>query len=547
MLARQTAYPVAYAELRRRAARKSLICFIQQVAPWFTIEEIHVAIAAHLEAVAEGRVDRLMIFMPPRAGKSRTVSVFFAAWWRGLYPSDEIMQVCYAISLAEEHSDNVRALMRLPEYRAIFPEISVSRATASKKRWRVDAIVSEDGTADETAGYREGQYAASGTTGGIAGKGFNLGIIDDPMSEQDKNSDGAIRRVNGWYGPGFYTRRQPERNAIVVMMTRWRKDDLAGYLLEQAKNGGEFADKWVVLQIPAVLTREAAETLNRFTAANDNFPGLKLIRLEEGDSFSPRRWTKAELERSRANMTERDWNALYLQNPTQEEGVILKRKFWRKWPDKEPPFVEVIYQFYDTAFEDGEENDYSARTTWGIFLHSDTGEKEDMRYHAILLEGWQERVPAADLKAEAKKAWWGDRARKSADVMRPDRIYIERRASGHQLIQELRRARLPARPWLPPKGSRHNKGKVPLAHVASIPLQLGSVWYMDRKFAQEVIGQCADFPFGEHDDWANTVIMALVEFRRRFLLQVEDDEPDDEEKEEMELNRPPARTRRLYG
>src|SRR5262249_10325098 len=131
-----------------------------------------------------------------------------------------------------------------------------------------------------------GEYHATGVTGGIAGKGFNLGIIDDPLSEQDAYSILAKKRVAEWYGPGFYTRRQPEASAILYMGTRWAKDDLAGTLLSKAKEE-RTADKWIVLSIPAVVDIDAARMLS--SVAKDPLlsptSAGRALRFKEGMSF----------------------------------------------------------------------------------------------------------------------------------------------------------------------------------------------------------------------------------------------------------------------
>lgn len=510
-----------FVEVRRRLCQRSLIAFIQYVAPWFTIEEVHLAIAAHLEAVAEGKIDRLMIFMPPRAGKSQMLQ-FFEAWWVGKFPSDQLMMISYKSDRAEGFSKEVRDLIMTPEYQAVFPLVRMDGRSSARKRWQVKHLKADNDNdkdalldGEAPAGpVKPGRSEAAGVGSGIAGAGFNLGVIDDPMSEQDKDSETALKAVQEWYPTGFLTRQQPERNAIILVMTRWSNADLAGWLLDKAKSDKE-ADQWVVLRIPAILTEPAAATLNKVSALKC-WGDMKRYRLKEGQSFAPRRWPLKRLRRMKANMPIRDWNALYQQSPSNEEGAILKRKWWRKWPGQKPPMVEFIMSVYDTAIEVGEENDYTARSTWGVFFNEST-----KLYNAILLSGWQDKIEAADLP---------DLVREHIKRFGPDRVLIEKRASGHALIQELRRGNLPVSGWLPPEGSRHNKGKVPLAHIASIMLEAGAVWYMDTESCEDVINNCAQVPVsaGEHDDLANTAIIALIELRLRFWIETRTDDEDDE-------------------
>ena len=529
------------AEAKQLLAQTSLIAFIEIVAPWFIIEEVHVAIAHYLQKVATGEIDRLMVFMAPRTGKSLMASVFFPAWMMGRFPSDKVLTASYQVEMAEGFGSQIRDIVNSREFRAVFPGTALSKSTTAKGYFQIVP----------PGGGQKGEFRAIGTTSGAAGKGWNLGIIDDPLSEQDARSDLAKKKVWEWYPPGFYTRRQPERNRLVLMSTRWAKDDLPGMLLELAKNDKK-ADKWVVLSVPAILDGAAAKVMNTCakTGALD-IPGGPRV-LKAGQSFSPRRWTLAELHRSKNNMPPKYWTALYLQKPVEDEGHILKRKFWRKWPKEDPPPCEFVIQCWDTAFEEEEENDFSARTTWGIFEHVATTERrervikggervitgghEQAMYSAILLERWKKRVQAKDLLALALDAY---------QTYNPDRVLIEKRASGIQLVQELRRYKVPVSPWLPPGGGRYSKSKVPRAHAASIPLEMGAVWYMDRDWADDVISESADFPYGEHDDLTDTVTMALIFLRRTFWLQLPSDE------EQIEDHAPQTRTepgrRELYG
>lgn len=553
--------------LRRVLARESLIAYIKAVAPWFIIEEVHCVIAAHLEAVAAGDIDRFMCFMPPRTGKSLTASTFFPSWYAGKLPSDKIMQVSYKLERARDFSLDVRELMRLPEYRWIFPGVQLAKDAKAAGRWRVEELTSE---AHKLAKQRtqQGQYNAAGTEGGIAGVGFNLGILDDPLSEQDKDSKLAKDRVWNWYGPGFYTRRQPERNAIVLMMTRWSKDDLAGHLLEQKKAG---ADVWTVLNVPAILNKESAKKVYE-VAKEYSTPGLTepdggVRELKEGDSLAPRRMSLKELARSRANMTEADWNALYMGNPTKEEGHILKKKYWRLWPKDKPPECVFIFQMYDTAMEAKESNDYSARTTWGVFEHKER-EGERASFNMILLDRWKDRLETPELKRQivighfgGKKAkeiltrWYPNDKEEIAQLddklqgYLSDRILIENKGGAIGLIQELRKLHdpaVPVWPWKLPRGMSGELGKYARAKLASLVFEQGAVWYMDRTWATEVIDACAACKFDgsdEHDDLEDTVSASAVYVRQTYRVELKTDVDEEEEAREAA----PKPKRKFYG
>jgi predicted phage terminase large subunit-like protein len=302
-------------------------------------------------------------------------------------------------------------------------------------------------------------------------------------------------------------------NGLVSHNTRWSVDDLAGRLLAQAVVDPE-ADQWEVLSIPAILDEEAAALLTRIShepkyrkyLSTPKFPDP--ITFAPGDSFSPRRWPKEELLRAKGQMTRRAWSALYQQSPYEDEGGVLPRDQWKKWPHDKPPACEYLIQVYDTAFEEDESADYSARTTWGIFRRPSDG-----KHACILLERYRKRVSFPELRDEA----WA-----SYKEFEPDRVLIEKKASGHSLIQEMRRKGVPIVPL------KVKDSKLARAHAASIVLEQGCVYYMDRSWAEEVIQECAEFPNGKNDDVLDTAVHAWLFLRRSFHLQLSD-EPDDED------------------
>lgn len=531
-------------EIARRLAQMSFIDFIRAIAPWFVIEEVHLLIADALERIARGENDRLMVFLGPRFGKSTMASIFFPAWYLGKNPHHQSIQVSYKKDLAIGFGRHVRDLIVDQDFQAIFPGVGLRPDVKAAGQWQI-----------EVAGNlkQRGEYFAAGTEAGIAGKGFHLGVIDDPLSEQDFVTKVPRDRVWDWYGPGFYTRRQPEKNAIVLMTTRWATDDLAGRLLKLARENARdmLADQWEVLSIPALIEDQVqadllnakAEEIQRIHQEDENHRArlnarsAKVIPLHSfaiGTSSAPRRMTNKELSRTKSNVPPKTWAALYQQRPSEDEGLILKRKGWRAWGLAAPPRCSLIVACYDTAFEEKETNDYSARTTWGVF------ENELMRgaMNIILLERMNKRLAFDDLVENAIQH------QRAFDC---DLLLIEKRASGHSLIQTLRRRKLPARGWLPPGGT-HEKGKIPRAHGASEVLDNGAVWYMDRDWAYDVIDQCSEFPSGQNDDLVDTVTMALSWFRRggmvEFPDEVEERDADELEEERLEAAK---EKRRLYG
>lgn len=563
---------IDWAQMRRVLCRESLIAYIQTLAPWFTIEEVHCVMAMYLEALATLEIDRLMFFMPPRTGKSQMSSIFFPSWWTGKFPTDKIMQIGHSTSLSRNFARDVRELMRLSEYDWIFPGVRLAKDAKAIGAWRIEEIRAALTALDRRMQRQKlGEYNAAGVTSGIAGKGFNLGIGDDLMSEQDKDSKLVKDRLWNWWGPGFYTRRQPERNVILFTSTRWANDDVAGRLIrDEANQRHHGADVWTKVNIPAILDRDSAKKL--YTVAKA-YGAIEPMLLKEGDSFAPRRWPLKELARSRASLTDRDWNALYLGRPGVDEGHILKKRYWRLWPRKDPPECIFVFSMYDTAFEKSETADNSAQTTWGVFEYR---EKQDERptMNMILLDSWEEKVDAPDLKRHVLVNAWGGKEAKAAlkdmnpqdeemwrdiDVnqigMRPDRILIENKASGIWLVKELRKIRkprpLPVSPWTPPRGNAgmskgRELGKYARAQYGALVLEQGAVWYMDKKWAQRVIDQCAECKFDgtdEHDDLEDTVVHSMIYVRQSYRVELGSDV---DEEEEARASKRPAK-RQFYG
>ena len=483
--------------MRRRAARakgKSFLEFTKAVYPWFQIEAVHVMIAAHFEQLRDGEIDRLMITMSPRTGKSVMTSELLPAWWIGNFPTDKILHASYALGLVEKFGRKIRNMLLDPTYRGIFPNTELAKDSKAAAQWSTT---------------KGGEYNASGAGGGVAGKGFNLLALDDIVSEQDMFSKSAHDAIYEWYGAGIYTRRQADRNAIVATATRWRTDDLPGRLLEDQRTRPD-ADKWTVLKIPAILDDEAAAQLNKYA----DHPAIEEPRTyNAGDSFSPRRWSLVEINRTRGQISRKAWASLYCQSPTEEEGSILLRKWWVKW-EGEPPACEFVLQSYDTAFEESERDDYTARTTWGVFKHPKTG-----RYACCLLAATKKRLNFPDLRANA---WEAYRAHM------PDRVIVEKKASGHSLIQELRKRGVPITASVA-KGSKESR-----ADAASVPLEAGHVYYFESRWADEVIDECAVFPNAPHDDYVDSVCHALIWLRRHFKLDAVTDRRFDKDALEEE-------------
>tara|TARA_R100000654_G_scaffold13871_2_gene30021 strand:- start:614 stop:1441 length:828 start_codon:yes stop_codon:yes gene_type:complete len=264
-------------------------------------------------------------------------------------------------------------------------------------------------------------------------------------------------------------------------MTRWSTKDLTGQLIKA--QGEEDSDQWEVVELPAILP--------------------------SGKPVWPEYWEIKELEKTKASIPVSNWNAQYMQQPTAEEGAIIKRDWWQNWEHKDPPNIKYKIQSYDTAFLKKETADYSAITTWGVFETEDSGD------NIILLSAFKDRYEFPELRrvAHEEYLWW-----------RPDMILIEAKASGIPLTSELRRMGIPVVNFTPSKG---NDKHVRVNSVSPL-FESGKVWApMHEHFAQEVVEECAAFPHGDHDDYVDSMTQALMRIRQGGLIQHPEDARDE--------------------
>ena len=462
---------VMHAEKKiQNKAKNDFMSFVKCVWPEFIEGSHHRHIAKKFNDLAEGKINRLIVNMPPRHTKSEFASFLLPAWMVGRNPKLKIIQATHTGELAIRFGRKAKTLIDSDDYRKIF-ETRLREDSQAAGRW-------------ETA--QGGEYFAAGVGGAITGRGADLLIIDDPHSEQDALSATAMESAYDWYTSGPRQRLQPG-GKIIVVMTRWSTKDLTGKLLAHQKEAK--SDNWHVIEFPAIL--------------EDEEPAVPVW---------PEYWKLSELESVKATLPVGKWNAQWMQNPTSEEGAILKREWWRKYTKEDIPPLEHVIQSYDTAFLKKETADYSAITTWGIFYPD-----EDSGANLILLDAIKGRYEFPELRRlalEQYKYW------------NPETVIVEAKASGLPLTHELRQMDIPVINFTPSKG---NDKHVRVNTCAPL-FESGMIWAPDEKFAQEVIEECAAFPFGDHDDLVDSTTQAIMRFRQGGLLKHPEDYVTEERK-----------------
>lgn len=469
---------------QRQVASSSFLGFVKYMWPSF-IEGTHHKIMAELfDDVIEGRKKRVIINIAPRHTKSEFASIHLPAYFLGRYPDKKIIMASHTSELAVGFGRRVRGLVDRKDFQDLFPGVSLSADSKAAGRW---------------ATSRGGEYFAIGVGGALAGKGADLCIIDDPHSEQDaiigEYNPEVYQKVMEWYEGGPRQRLQPG-GAIIVVMTRWSLRDLTGQLVKKQMNS-KGGDSWEIIELPAIMP------------ATDNLPERPLW---------PQFWKMEELLRTKNSIPISKWNAQYQQKPTAEEGALIKREYWQDWENSKPPKCSVIVQSWDTAFSTSTRANYSACTTWGIFQNEETGK------NAIIL-----------LDAERGKWEFPELKKKALDLYRlhePDICLIEARAAGAPLVYEMRAMGLPVQDVVVGRGAAgQSNDKISRVNSITDVFASGNVFAPKAKrWAQEVIEECAAFPAGEGDDYVDTVTMALHRFRQGGWLVNENDDWDDEVK-----------------
>ena len=475
----------------RTLSRRRLLPFVIRNEPDYQPGWVHKEICEKLEEfeqkVVEGKSPRLMLFMPPRHGKSTLASTQFPAWYLGRNPNHEVISCSYSASLALSFSRKVRQVLREPNYQTVFPKTELSKDSQSTENWLTT---------------KGGGYLAAGVGGPITGRGAHVLVIDDPVkNREDAESATDRNKVWDWYSSTAYTRLAPG-GGVLVILTRWHVDDLAGRLLAQMRGDG---DKWEILSYPAIAVHD-----EKFR--------------EEGEALHPERYDEDALHKIRRAIGPRDWGALYQQNPVAQEGAILKREYWNRWNSHQPPACEYIIQSYDTAFLKTETADFSSITTWGIFYPEghlgqheirEDGEEIDRIFdgkeaHIILLDAIKGRYSFPELKQKSLELY---------QFWQPDTVIIEGRGSGMPLTHELRRIGVPVQNYTPARGN----DKTMRANSVSDIFASGYVWAPDEDWAEDLIEECHQFPSAPHDDQVDSTTQALLRFRQGGFIRLYSD------------------------
>jgi predicted phage terminase large subunit-like protein len=399
--------------------------------------------------------------LPPRQLKSHCASVAFPAWYLAHHPAGHIICASYGQDLADKFARDCRRVMTSAWYQRLFPVRLADRQAVH------DFSTTERGT-----------RMATSVGGVLTGRGADLIIIDDPLKPDEALSESRRNAVNEWFDHTLLTRlNDKERGCIVIIMQRLHQDDLVGHVIEQ--------DNWEILSFSAI-----AEADEKYEI--DSPLGRRLFQRQAGDILHPERELAATLAHIRQTIGEYNFSAQYQQNPTPLGGAMVKTAWLQYYePGQRPDRFSQIIQSWDTANKATELGDYSVCTTWGV---------HDKRYY--LLDVFRQRLNYPDLRRKVQELARRDRPRK---------ILIEDKASGTQLIQELKAHGLHAvTAYQPPSGT----DKIMRLHAQTAAFENGRVLLPSRApWLSDYINELITFPGARHDDQVDSTTQALDHLR----------------------------------
>lgn len=424
--------------LDREDAQNSLLAFTEYTYPKFQPAEHHKIICEALERVERGECKRLMVFAPPRHTKSELCSRRMPAWYLGRNPDRQLICVTYAQEFADDFGRDVRQIVASDEYQNVFTGVSLSPDSKSRNRWHTN---------------QGGVAVFTGVQGPITGRGGHLILIDDPVkNRQDADSETVREAVWAWYTSTLRTRLMPG-GAIVLVMTRWHEDDLAGRLLESMELTGE---QWEIISLPAI---------------------------DAGKALWPEWYDLKSLEQIKATIGPRDWLALFQQSPTADEGTFFKREWFNTYDT--PPAHLNIYMSGDFAVtENG--GDFTELGVWGV--------SPDRRLY--LLDWWFGQTTSDVWITEMverfrywKPQWF---IGESGPIRRAIEPILKRRMFDTSSFCAIE--------WLPHGQANKEASARPFQALCA----QGLVYFPDTTWAERVKDQLLRFPAGRYDDAVDT-------------------------------------------
>jgi len=464
-------------------ARKYLLGFIGSTKRDFQVNWHHMVISIALDKFFKRIFENVVFLMPPRVGKTESVSRRFPASALGRDKERRIIATSYSDSLASSANRDVQRIIDSPEYRQIFPETTLS---GENVRSNVQGSWLRNNDIFEVVGHR-GVYRSAGIGSGITGLGFDIGIIDDPIKNWKEALSPTVRRTHWeWYTSTFFTRRE-KGAGICLVMTRWHQDDLAGRILQQAKENGE---NWTVVSFPMI--KESEGTLTGYELFEDE--QLKSMDPRKpGEPLWPEKYSLEECQKIKTAVGSRVWAGLYQQQPSPEGGALISRK-WIKYysviPSEALMFGEWLMS-WDMAFKDKDDSDFVVGQVW--LKHG---------ANKYLIDQVRDRMAFTETIAAVISL-----AGKYPHVVTK---LVEDKANGTAVINTLK-DKIPGL-----IGVEASESKIVRVTAVAPEYEAGNVWYPDPSIAPWVhdhVEEVVSFPQAANDDQMDAASQALLRFR----------------------------------
>lgn len=470
-------------------------------------------ICEHLEAVTKRQIRNLLINIPPRCMKSGLVSVMWPAWVWLNNPQEQFLYASYSNSLSMRDSVKCRRLILSNWYQT---------------RWEDRyTLVGDQNTKHRFDNNKIGYRIAASVGSSVTGEGASCLILDDPNNAKDGESDIKRQSTNDWYSQVWSTRlNNPKTGCRIIVQQRLHQQDISGNILSN-----DISNEWIKLILP--MEFETARRSKTIILPSTNGKVWEDPRKKEGELLWPNHIGLEEVKKLKNGLRTPYRIAGQLQQrPAPEEGGIIKKSWFKWWKKPRPPKIEQVIQSWDTALGDKEENNYSACTTWGLFI-------DDNKIANIILLGlWRGRVSYPDLRKMAKRLYNDYRDDGATDIKPdsqhiPDMVLVESKASGISLIQDLRRAGISATQFDPTRyGDKKQR-----VHLVTHIIQAGRVWVPAippdykalRRYSELFVNSCAIFPSEDSRDLVDTMTQVLTRLRDSYQLIHPDDPLDDDD------------------
>lgn len=500
--------------LARGKAKESLHEFIKQSWPHiegkvpFTDGWHLGAICEHLEAVSQRQIRNLLINIPPRCTKSSLVSVMWPGWRWINYPEEQFLFASYAASLSLRDSVKCRRLITSPWYQA---------------RWgNKFRLVGDQNTKGRFDNSCNGYRIASSVGAAVTGEGGSVLVCDDPNNAKDGESEVKRENANDWWDQVWSTRMNNAKTGVrVVVQQRLHESDITGHIMQN-----DAQDEWVKLILP--MEYESHRRAVTVVLPSTNGKPWEDPRKTDGELLWPEQIGSVELSKLKIGLgSQYNISGQLQQRPSPEEGGIIKKHWFSVW--RQPALPPIIYtiQSWDTALEGGQNNAYSACTTWGVFNH------DHNIPNLMLLSLWRGKVEYPQLRQMAKRLYNDWRYDNTADfkpdgMHTPDLVLIEAKVSGSSLIHDLHQAGIPVIGFNP---NRHGD-KLERVRVITPLIETGRVWVQSQapdckrltEFSDTLIENCANFPNGDSRDLVDTMTQTLLRLKASGWIYHPEDE-----------------------